>query len=199
MCSLGLPGQPLYQRHDRGSSRRAATASFRVCPLPGDQAAMPAQQRARRHQPVRPQRLRQRAGQSRQDRTIRPRQPPPSSLTAQHRDLATQHQNLQVFGHLASREQGKPADHPAEDQIKKTEHHRRRGCTMRARRRGTFVPGEPGVSGERWTVASGTSEEVRPSNLRWRSEIRQKLRRNGREFKRGVYPHGVLRHLDRAI
>jgi hypothetical protein len=53
-----LPGQPFDQRHNPGGGRRSATAALGVGPFSGDQTAMPAQQRARCHQPMCPQRLR---------------------------------------------------------------------------------------------------------------------------------------------
>jgi hypothetical protein len=44
-------------------------------------------------------------------------------LTAQHRDLVPQHQDLYVFGDVAAREQRQPVEHPDHEQIGEAEEH----------------------------------------------------------------------------
>src|SRR2546422_169025 len=68
------------------------------------------------------------AVQRRQDRTISPRQPRSTHLTAKDRDLVTQHQDLSVLHGIAASQQQPPADHAAEDQIRQAQRHEHRGC-----------------------------------------------------------------------
>jgi hypothetical protein len=111
-----------------GSRRWPARSSPRIGPLTGDQSPVPAQQRARRHQPMHTQRLRQHPSQPRQDRTISPRQPRPAHLTAQDGDLMTQHEDLHILRRITTSQQQQPADNPAEGQIHQAQRHDRRGC-----------------------------------------------------------------------
>ena len=59
---------------------------------------MPAQDRARRDQPMPPQRLRQPPDQRGQDRSIRPVQAALRIGSAQHGDFMPQHQKFDVLG-----------------------------------------------------------------------------------------------------
>ena len=89
---------------------------------------MPAQQRARRHEPLRAQRRRPDARQCRQHRPVRPRQPRTAGLTAQYRVLMTKHQDLCVLDRIAASQQRQPAGHLAEDEIQQAEAHERLAC-----------------------------------------------------------------------
>jgi hypothetical protein len=48
--------------------------------------------------------------------------------SAQHGDLVTEHQDLDVLGCVGSSEQGQPAQHAAERQVYESEHHSARSC-----------------------------------------------------------------------
>jgi hypothetical protein len=74
-------------------------------PLPGDQAPMPAQDRPRRHQHAHPSRRWQPQCQHGDDHPVRPRQPGPSHLAPQHRELMAQDENLGVLRRVRTGQQ----------------------------------------------------------------------------------------------
>jgi hypothetical protein len=61
---------------------------------------VPGQQRARRDEPIGPQHAWKQPGQRRQDRPVSPVQLWPGDLTAEHRDLMTDHYDLRIPGRL---------------------------------------------------------------------------------------------------
>jgi hypothetical protein len=145
-----LPGKPLDQRHHR-RIYRWPTRPSRIPPFPPDQPTVPAQQRARRHDPVRAQRRRNHPRQRRQHRPVRPRHPRTADPTAQYCVLMTQHQDLCVPGRIAASQQRQPAGHLAEDQIQQSEAHERLACRTLC----TISPPSPGrrasqPSAKRW-------------------------------------------------
>ena len=71
-----------------------ATGLVRVGPLPGDQAAVPGQQRGTSDDSMGPQPAGEQAGQGGQDRSVWPTQARPGHLTTQHRDFVTQDEDL---------------------------------------------------------------------------------------------------------
>ena len=85
-----LPCQLQRQVSDLPADRWP-TPPVRVGPFPGDQAAMPGQQRSRRHQTAPAERAGQQPGQRCQDRPVGPARPGPGHLTAQHHHLVPQH------------------------------------------------------------------------------------------------------------
>ena len=85
---------------------------------------MPGQQRGRGDDPM----PTQPAGQGGQDRTVRPAQARHGHLTAQHRDLVAQDEDLGVLGRSTAREQSEPAEQPDRDQIQKSEQHSWPSC-----------------------------------------------------------------------
>jgi hypothetical protein len=70
----------------------------RAGPLPGDQAAVPPQDGARRDQPVRPQPSAQVPDQRGEDGAAGPVQPGPGLSAAQDGDLVPQHQQFRAQG-----------------------------------------------------------------------------------------------------
>jgi hypothetical protein len=97
-------------------------------PFTGDQPAVPGQQRARRDEPADAQHGRQVPGQRRQDRAVGPVRPGPGDLTAEYRDLMTEHHDLGVLGCLAAAQQHEPAQDPDHDQVQQPNAHEPRSC-----------------------------------------------------------------------
>ena len=122
-----LPRHPQHQVADVRTGPRP-TWPFRVCPPACDQPLMPAQQRARRDQPMSPQHAWQQPGQRRQDCPVGPVRPGPGDLTTEHRDLMTEHHDLRLFGRLAATEQHQPAEYPDHDQVEQAKGHEPRSC-----------------------------------------------------------------------
>jgi hypothetical protein len=77
--------------------------------IPGDQAAVPGQQRGRSDDSIGPQPVGEQAGH----------------LRTQHRDFVTQDEDLDILGGGAAGEQSEPAEQPACDQIQQSERHDR--------------------------------------------------------------------------
>jgi DNA invertase Pin-like site-specific DNA recombinase len=99
-----------------------------VAPMSRDQSTMPAEQRARGDQPVAAQLPRRQARQRSEHRPVRPIQPGPRDLPAQHGDLVAQHQDL-----LQAAEQDKPTEEPHHHRIEQTSCRRPSPCpTSRA-------------------------------------------------------------------
>jgi hypothetical protein len=84
---------------------------------------VPAEQGARRHDPVQPQVPGQQPRQSGDHRTVSPVRLGAGDLAAQDRDLMPQDQHLHVFRGVAAREQRQPAEHPDHEQIEEAEEH----------------------------------------------------------------------------
>ena len=105
-----IPREPQDQVPD---FRAGAGASWPAWIGPGarDKAAVPGQQRARRDEPVAPQR-RQQPGQRGQHCAVGPVRFRPGDLTPQHCHLVPQDQDLRVLGPLAAAQQHEPAEHP---------------------------------------------------------------------------------------
>ena len=109
------------------SSCRGAAGPVRVGPFPGDQAAVPGQQRGRGDEPV----AAQRGGRSRAraDRRARSDQWAGwAELAAKHHDLVAQDQDLRVLGRLSAAQQDQPAEDPGHDQVQQTGRHEPRSC-----------------------------------------------------------------------
>ena len=81
-----LAGEPLDQHDDLSGDRRAARP-VRVSPLPGNQAAVPAQHGPRSDQPLNPQISGQEPDQRGEDRAVGPVRAWTGTGTAQHGDL----------------------------------------------------------------------------------------------------------------
>jgi hypothetical protein len=62
----------------------------------------------------------------------------PGDLTAEHRDLMTEHHDLRVLGRLAAAEQHQPAEDPDHDQVEQTKGHKPRSCAIGSSCRGPF-------------------------------------------------------------
>jgi len=92
-----LQRQLLHQCPRLGWDRRPAQG-IRIGPFPLDQAAVPGQQCARRHDPVQPQAPRQHPGQGGEHGTVSPVRPRTRDLPAQHRHFVPQHEDLRVLG-----------------------------------------------------------------------------------------------------
>jgi hypothetical protein len=107
----GSPRQTLESEQSELPSARAAAARFPLCvrPTARDQLAVPAQQRVRLDREVRPSRPRHRATKRSEQRPIGTSQPRSATMTAQHRQLMTQEEDLQ----LLSSDAAVPATTPA--------------------------------------------------------------------------------------
>src|SRR5205823_7648426 len=84
---------------------RAALTTRRMRPAPRDQLSVPAQKRRRRHEARRPCPSRQRAAEGRQESSIIGTKLRTSHLPAQHLQLVTQHQDLDLLLTLRPRRQ----------------------------------------------------------------------------------------------
>jgi hypothetical protein len=112
-----LSGHALDQRGHRVIDGRTSDAMGRR-PLLGDQAMMPAQDRARCDQAMLPQHLRQPADEGSEDRAIHPVQARLRVGSAQHDDFMAQHQELDVLGHRRATEQQQQVQQPEEDKVR---------------------------------------------------------------------------------
>ena len=119
-----LGSEPLDERSDSALTGWP-DPSMRIGPLPGDQAAVPPEHGARRDQPVHPQLGWQQPDQGGEDHAVGPVQPGPRICAAQHSDLMSQYQQLDVLGGPRAAEQDKPAAEPNEDEIHQPKGHGR--------------------------------------------------------------------------
>jgi len=92
-----LGGEPLDEGGDLGADRRPSRP-VRVGPFSGDQAAVPPEHRAGRDQAVHPQMPWQEPDERGEDCAVGPVQPRPGTSAAQHGDLVSQHEQLDVLG-----------------------------------------------------------------------------------------------------
>ena len=92
-----LAGHPQHEGPDRRRGGWPAWSSAQVGPAAGDELGVPAQQRSGRHQPQLAQRGRQQPAQRAEYRAVEPRERWPVVRAAQHGDLMTQHQDLDVL------------------------------------------------------------------------------------------------------
>jgi hypothetical protein len=113
---LVLPGEPDHQVAHL-SVDRWPTRPVRIRPRPAGQPAVPGQQGRRCDGPVQEQFARQQSSQRGQHRTIRPRQPRPADLAAEHGHLMPQHHDLNVLRSVGSGQQRQPAQHPHQAQV----------------------------------------------------------------------------------
>ena len=90
------------------------------------QAPVPAQQRARCHNPVQPQVPRQETGQGGEHGTVSPVRPRPRDLPAQDRDLMPQHEDLRILSGVIPCQEHQPAEHPDHQQVDETDKHKHR-------------------------------------------------------------------------
>ena len=72
-----------------------------------------------------PQPAGEQAGQGGEDRSVWPTQARPGHLRTQHRDCATQNEDLDILGGGAAGEQSELAEEPECDQIQQLEQHDR--------------------------------------------------------------------------
>ena len=89
-----------------------ASGGIWVGPLVLDQAPVPGEQCAGRHDAVQPEVSGQQPRERGDHGPIRPVQLRTSALTAQHSDLVPQYQDLHLFGGVAAGEQRQPAEQP---------------------------------------------------------------------------------------
>jgi len=102
---------------------RWAPGPVRIRPVPGDQAAVPGQQRRGGDQPTPAQPARQDPTQRAQHRPVRPRQPRCADLAAQHRHLVAQREQLRGVDGVGTGQQHQPAEHPDQAQIQQPHRH----------------------------------------------------------------------------
>jgi hypothetical protein len=118
--ALVLPGHALDQ-HGHSVPHGWTPETGWIRPYLGNQATMPAQDRAWRDQSMPAQDLRQPADQRGEDRSIRPVQARGRAGSAQHGDFMPQHQEFDVLGRRRSAKQQQQVQQPQEDQIQKTQ------------------------------------------------------------------------------
>jgi hypothetical protein len=99
-----LAGHPQHQRSDRRRGGWSAWSSVRVGPAAGDELGVPAQQGSGRHQPQLAQRGGQQPAQCAKHGAVGPGQRWAGVGAAQHGDLVTQHQDLDVLGGVGAGE-----------------------------------------------------------------------------------------------
>jgi hypothetical protein len=87
---------------------------------------VPGEQGARRDNPVQPQACGQEPRQCGDHGAVGPVRPRAGDLPAQDGDLMTEHQDLRVFGGIASREQRQPAEESNHEQVDEANEHERR-------------------------------------------------------------------------
>ena len=104
-----LAGHAQHQGADRRCGGWSAWPSARVGPAAGDELGVPAQQRPGRHQPQLAQRGRQQPAQRAEHGAVEPRHCRTRVASAQHGDLVTQHQDLDVLRGIGAGEQRQPA------------------------------------------------------------------------------------------
>ena len=80
----------------------------------------------------------------------------PGDLTAEHRDLMTEHHDLRVLGRLAAAQQHQPAEDPDHDQVEQAKGHKPRSCRNRLIRANPQVTA-PAASYEAVHAALGDS------------------------------------------
>jgi hypothetical protein len=117
-----LAGQPLDQRGD-GVVEGWATATVRVGPFPGDQAAVPPQDRGRGDEAMTAQDRGQASDQSGEHGSVSPVQAGLGVRSAENGDLVAQDEELDVLGRRGAAEQHQPAEKPVEDRIEQTQRH----------------------------------------------------------------------------
>jgi hypothetical protein len=92
-----LGGESLDERGDRSAGRRPSRP-VRIGPLPGEQAAVPAQDGVGGDEPAHPQLCWQEPDECGEDCAVGPVEPGPGIGAAQHGGLVPQHEQLGVFG-----------------------------------------------------------------------------------------------------
>ena len=118
-----LPCHLLDQHSDLGVNWRASSPAG-IGPVPADQPPVPAQQRARRHQPAHPQGPGKQPGQGGEHRPVCPVQPRPRVLAAQHCDLLPQHQRLGILLRRRPRQQRQQPGQANEHQVEHPYRHK---------------------------------------------------------------------------
>ena len=129
-----LAGHPQHQGPDRRCGGWSAWSSVRVGPAAGDELGVPAQQRSGRDQPQPAQRGGQQPAQCAEHGAVEPGHLRARVGAAQHGDLVSQRQDLDVLGGVGAGEQRQPAQHANEHQVDESEGHSERSCWARRRR-----------------------------------------------------------------
>ncbi len=106
---------------------RRASGGVRVDPFLLDQASVPGEQGARRHDPLYPKAPGQQPRQGGYHRPVSPVRFRAGDLAAQDRDLMPEHQDFHVLGNIAAGKERQPAEQPDHEQIDEAEEHERRG------------------------------------------------------------------------
>jgi hypothetical protein len=108
-----------------------------MSPFAGDQTAVPAQQRRRRHEEAAPRRARQKPRQRGQHDPIRIVEIGPVHLTTQHGDLVPKHDDLEVLGTVTTPEQHQELEDPTQDEVERGPEHKQPGCPQPEHARAT--------------------------------------------------------------
>ena len=109
---------------DAGSLRdRRAPGGVRVGPFLLDQAPVPGEQGASRHDPLYPEVPGQQPRQGGYHGPVSPVRFRAGDLAAQDRDLVPEHQDFHVLGNIAAGEERQPAGQPDHEQIDEAKEH----------------------------------------------------------------------------
>jgi hypothetical protein len=109
----------------------AAWTFPRVGPLAGNQIAVPAQQRRRRHEEDAPRPARQQPRERSQQHPVPIAQIGPVHPAAQHGDLMPGREDLDLLGPVTAPEQDQELKDTAQDQVQDRPEHEQRGCPLR--------------------------------------------------------------------
>jgi len=160
-CRFDLlpPCTPITARQRTPRSGWASRAA-RIGPLPGDQAAVPPQDGARRDQPVRPQPSRQEPDQRGQHRPAGPVPPGPGQV---RRSTATSCRSTSSSVSMNADERPSRTSQPREDQAEQTQRHGRSSCPTATPHLSRQVTA---LAGDEWTWPSGRRTRPPGSRLR---------------------------------
>jgi hypothetical protein len=111
--------QALQLRRRRRSTGRAVGLG----PVASDQVPMPPQQRPRGHESMASALSGEQPRQRREHSAVQPGGSRPGDLSAQNRDLVSEHEDLGILGCLPTGEQCEPADELTEDQVEQSQRH----------------------------------------------------------------------------
>jgi hypothetical protein len=128
-----LSGHPQHQGTDGLQSGRPARLSSWVGPAAGDEVSVPVKQGPWRHEPQPAQLRGQKLAQRAEDCAVDPGQGWAWVVSAEHGDLVTEHQDLDVLGCVGSGEQRQPAQDAGEREICESKSHRERSSWQGSR------------------------------------------------------------------
>jgi hypothetical protein len=119
-----LRGQPQYQVADLLGDRWPSGSCVWVCPVPGDQLSVPAEQGGWGHEERRPIRAGQQPRQGSQYQPVSRFESGAVYLAAEHRHLVAEYQEFDILGSAIAGELGQHLQHLAKQQVHQRSAHR---------------------------------------------------------------------------